>query len=39
MENRRRTPPEVHPPHWSPGMALVMLMALGIVTVLVGEFR
>jgi hypothetical protein len=28
---KRRPRPEFHPPHWSPGMAVVMLMSLGVI--------
>jgi hypothetical protein len=35
MKNRRRTVPEFHPPHWSPVMALVMLVTLGVVAAVI----
>jgi len=35
MENRRRTPHEVHRPQWSPVMALALLVILGIVVAVI----
>jgi hypothetical protein len=35
MEKRRRPVPEFHPPHWSPVMALVFLVTLGIVAAVI----
>lgn len=35
MENRRRTPHEVHRPHWSPVMAAVLLMVLGVIVAVI----
>lgn len=35
MENRRRVPPEFHPPHWSPVMAGVMLLVLGVIVAVI----
>lgn len=35
MEKRRRRVPEFHPPHWSPVMAMVMLMTLGVIAAVI----
>jgi hypothetical protein len=37
MENRRpdRSRPEFFPPHWSPVMALVFLVTLGVVAAVI----
>jgi hypothetical protein len=35
MKNGRRPVPEFHPPHWSPVMAVVFLVTLGIVAAVI----
>lgn len=35
MENRRRTPHEVHRLHWSPVMALALLVILGVIVAVI----
>jgi len=35
MEKRRRRVPDFHPPHWSPVMAAVLLLVLGVIVAVI----